>query len=101
MTGQPFESNQHVLLFHERHFAVYLGEFRLPVGAEVFVPEAFDNLEIFIKTGNHQQLLEDLGRLGQGIEFPGIHAGRDHEVAGSFRGRFDHHRGFNLDESFF
>ncbi len=93
------EHVQDVFLFHEGHFAVYLGEFRLAVGPEVFVAEAADNLEVAVIAGYHEELLEGLGALRQGVELAGIHAGRDHKVTGSFRSALDEVRGFNFHET--
>ncbi len=45
---------------HERHLEVDLGELRLPVGPEVLVPEAPDELEVPLHAADHQQLLEQL-----------------------------------------
>ncbi len=61
-----------VLLPHEGHLHVDLGELRLAVGAQVFVPETAHDLVVAVKAGNHQQLLEKLRRLGQRIELPGL-----------------------------
>ena len=83
------EHIEDVFLFHEGHFAVYLGEFRLTVCAKVFVAEAADNLEVAVVAGHHEELLEGLGALGKGVELAGVHAGRDHKVAGAFRGGLD------------
>jgi len=96
--GQPFKHVQHVFLFHERHFAVDLGELGLPVGAEALVAEAFDDLEIAVVSCHHEQLLEDLGRLGQSVELPRVEPRGHNEVAGAFRGGLDEHGGLDLDE---
>ena len=49
----------------ERGLDIELGEFRLAVGAQVFVAEAFGDLEVAVEAGDHQQLLEQLRRLRQ------------------------------------
>ena len=90
---------QDIFLLHEGHFAVDLGEFRLPVRAEVLVAEAADDLEVAVIAGHHQQLLEGLGALREGVELARIHAGRDHEVAGAFRRGLDQVRGLDLHEA--
>ena len=97
--GPAFEDLQHVLLFDERHFAVDLCEFGLTVGAQVLVAEAAHDLEIFVVSGHHQQLLEGLRRLGQGIELVGTHAAGNHEVAGAFGRRVDQIGGFDFEEA--
>ena len=98
--GEPFEDFEHVFLFDERHLAVYLGEFRLAVGPQVLIAEAAYDLEIAVVAGDHQQLLESLRRLRQGVEFAGIHARGDHEVAGPFRRGADEERRLYFEEAF-
>ncbi len=41
-------------------------------------------MEIAVKPGDHQQLLEQLRRLRQGVELAGVHAAGDQKVAGAF-----------------
>ena len=96
---QPFEGVEDVFLFHEGHFAVHLGEFRLAVGPEVFIAEAAYDLVVLVHPGHHQQLFEGLGRLGQGVKFAGIHPGRYHEIAGPFGRGFDQIGGFDVHEA--
>ena len=67
------EEVDHVFLVNEAHLAVDLCEFRLAVGSKVFVPEAFCNLEIAVKSADHKQLLECLWALWQGVELSWIH----------------------------
>lgn len=55
-------------------------------------------LEISVKSGNHKNLLESLGRLRQGIKSSRVHSGRDNEISGTFRGRLDENRSFYLNE---
>jgi hypothetical protein len=74
-TGEhAFDQAHDVLPLDERHFQVELGELRLAVAALVFIPETAGDLEITLDPGHHQQLLELLGRLGQGVELAGVHA---------------------------
>ena len=71
---------QHVLLRGEGHFHIQLIELAgSPVGPGILVPEAGGDLEILVKSGGHQQLLELLGSLGQGIKLAGMVPGR-HQV---------------------
>ena len=94
------EHIQDILLLHEAHLAVDLCELRLTVSAKVLVPEAAHDLEVAVVAGNHKELLEGLWRLGKGVELAGVHPGRDHEVAGSFRSGLDQIRGLDLHETF-
>ncbi len=96
---KTLEHADHVLLLHEAHLTVYLRELRLAVGAKVFVAEALCNLEVTVESAHHQELLEKLRTLRQSVEFTGIHAGGDHEVAGSFGRGFHQNRRFHLKES--
>ena len=97
--GPALEDFEHVLLLDERHFAVDLRELGLAVGAQVLVAEAAHDLEILVVAGDHQQLLERLRRLGQGVELVGRHAARHDEVARSFGRRTHQAGGFDLEES--
>ena len=81
------------------HFQIDLGEFRLAVGAQVFVAETAHDLKIFVEAGDHQDLLEHLRRLRQGIKRPGLHAAGHQIVARAFRRGARHERGFNLEKS--
>ena len=87
------------LLGEERGFDINLGKFGLTVGAEVFVTEAFNDLVVAVKTGNHQQLFKQLRRLRQGIKMTVMHTARNQVVAGTFRGAAREHRGFNIDKA--
>ena len=70
---------QNVLLLHKGHFHIHLRELRLAVGAQVFIPEAASHLIILVNAAYHQQLLENLRALGQGIEGARMYAA-GHEV---------------------
>ena len=98
MTGHILEELEHILLFHKRHLTVNLCELRLTVCTQVFITEALGNLEITVEATDHQQLLQSLRRLRQGIELSGIHARRHYEVACSFWSRSNQNRRLNLDE---
>ena len=98
MAGQVLEDLEHVLLLYERHLAVNLRELRLAVGTQVFVAEALGYLEVTVETAHHQQLLQCLRALRQGIELAGVHARRHHEVAGTLGRRADEDRRLHLDE---
>jgi len=62
---QTFHHSLHVLLDDEAHLEVDLGELGLPVLAQIFVAEAADDLEVAIEPRHHEELLEELRRLGQ------------------------------------
>ncbi len=73
---------EHVLLAGERHLHVELVELAGgTVGASVLVAEAGGYLEVAVEAARHQQLLELLRRLGQGVELAGVVARGDEVVA--------------------
>ena len=74
VTCQPFERVQDIFLVYECHLAVDLGEFRLAVCPEVLVAETLDDLQVTVKSGHHQQLLECLRGLRQGVKLAVVHA---------------------------
>ena len=67
------EEADDVVLLHEAHLAVNLRELRLTVGAQVFVAEALGYLEVAVDAGYHEQLLQRLRALRQGVELTRIH----------------------------
>src|SRR3990172_5451063 len=91
--------DQHVLPIHERHLDVYLGKLGLPVGPQVLIAEAPHDLEVAVKAGHHQELLEELGRLRQREELAGVEPGRHQIVPGPFGGAPGQRRGLYLDEA--
>ena len=96
---QSFEDPVDVFLDHEAHLDVDLGELRLTVQAQIFVPEAAHDLKIAIEARHHEELLEDLRRLRQGIKLPGVQARGHQEVSGASGRVLDHEGRFDLGES--
>ncbi len=95
----PFHDPDDVLLGDKGHLHVDLGELGLAVRPEVLVAEALDDLEVAVETRHLQELLEDLRRLGQGVEHPLVDAARDKVVPGAFGGALRQEGGFHLDEA--
>ena len=93
------EERNDVVLLDKAHLAVDLGKFRLSVGAQIFVAETFCDLEVTVHAGYHQELLERLRTLGQGVELAGVHARRHDKVARSLRRRADEDGRFDFEES--
>ena len=87
-----------VLLLHEGHLDVELGELRLPVGPEVLVAVAPRDLEVLLQSGDHQQLLEQLRGLRQCVPVTRLQAHRHQEVAGTFGRRARQGRRLHLHE---
>ena len=88
----------HIFLVHVGHLHIELSELGLTVGAEVLITVAAGELVVTLDTGDHEQLLEELRGLRQGVPGTGHQTGRHHEVAGAFRGGLDEGRGLDLGE---
>ena len=61
---QSLEHAPDFFFTQKRGFNIDLGELWLTVGAQVFVTKAFGDLVVTVVAGHHQQLLEQLRRLG-------------------------------------
>src|SRR4029079_11633661 len=83
----------------EAHLEVELGELRLAVAAEVLVAEAAGDLEVAVDARHHEELLELLGALGQGVDGPRLEARGDDEVASALGRALDEVRRLDLDEA--
>ena len=83
----------------EAHLDVDLGELGLPVVAQVLVAEAAGDLEVLVEPRDHEELLEDLRRLGESVELARAEAARDQEVARAPRRVLDHVGGLELEEA--
>ena len=68
----------------EADLQIDLRELELAVGALVFVAEAARDLEILVEAGDHEDLLEQLRRLRQGVELAVVNAAGDEVVARAF-----------------
>ena len=95
----PLDERHDRGLVDEAHLEVELGELRLAVAAQVLVAEAAGDLEVAVDARDHQQLLELLGALGQGVDVARLEAARDDEVARALRGALDQDGGLDLDEA--
>lgn len=75
----------HIVLFDERHLAVYLIELTaMSVGTRIFITKTRSYLVVLIQSSNHQQLFVLLGCLGERIKFTWIDAARDHIISRTF-----------------
>ena len=93
------DGGQHVVLGDEAHLGVELHELVLAVGAQVLVAQAAGDLVVAVDAGDHQQLLEQLGRLRQGVERTRLLPRRHEELAGTLGRRRHEHRRLHLDEA--
>src|SRR6266853_4452123 len=65
----------------KRYFEVELRELWLAVGAQVFIAEAFDDLEVAVHAADHQDLLENLRRLRKCVKLAGMHTAWNEIIA--------------------
>ena len=84
MADQGLHRLHDLLFLDERHFHVDLGELGLAVGAQILVAETAGDLVITIHARNHENLFEQLRRLGQGEKVVGMRAARHQVVARAF-----------------
>ena len=95
-----FQNGEDVFLGNETHFDVELVELaRGAVRTGILVAEARGDLEIAVEAGDHQQLLELLRGLGQGIEFARMHPARHQIIARAFRRTAGQDRGLVFEET--
>ena len=78
-----FERAHDVVLVHEGHLDIDLGELGLTVGTQVLVAETLGNLIVALDATDHEQLLQELRGLRQGVEVARLDAAGDDEVAGA------------------
>ena len=90
---------QDVLLFHETHLHVELGEFRLTVAPRILIAETSRDLEIFLDTRHHKQLFVLLRRLRECVEIAPLDAGRNEIVTRTLRRAAGEVRRLHLVES--
>jgi hypothetical protein len=101
ITDHVFHHCRDFVFGQEAGFDIDLGEFRLPVGTQVFVAKALGELIVAVIAGHHQKLLEELRRLRQREELAVVHAAGDQIVARAFRRALGQHRRFDVDEALF
>ena len=96
---QPLDQAVDVLLVDEGHLDVDLGELGLAVGAQILVAEATGELDVALESADHQNLLEQLGRLRKRVETAVVQAARHEIVAGALRRRASEHRRLDVHET--
>ena len=91
---------EHVLLLDEAHLDVELVELAgRAVGAGVLVAEAGRDLEVAVEARDHDELLELLRRLRQGVELAGMQPRRHQKVARALRRGRRQDRRLELEEA--
>ena len=93
------EVPQDILLVDEGELHIHLRELGLAVGAQVLVAEAPRDLIVSVDAGDHQELLKDLRRLGQRVEFPLVHPAGHEVVARALGGGLDEGGRLDLEEA--
>ncbi len=96
-----FHSFNYVLSVNKCHLNIKLRELWLPVSPQVLIPEASGELVIFIIACHHQQLFEQLWRLGKSIKLASMHSARHKVVARAFRRALVQNRRINRQEALF
>ena len=99
LDGHLLDEGHHGVLVDEAHLEVELGELGLAVAAQVLVAVAPGDLHVAVDAGDHQQLLELLRALRQGVHGPGLEPARDDEVARAFGRALDQRGRLDLDEA--
>src|SRR5512136_2239972 len=97
---EAFHHCQYVVALYKRHLKVELRKFGLAIAAQVFIAEAAGDLEIAIHTRYHEQLLELLRRLREGVELARVDARGTTVVEGTLRRGLEQDRGLDFDKSF-
>ena len=96
----PLAQLADIFFSHKTHFHIQLGKFRLAVGTQIFIAEAACQLEISVGSGYHQNLLEELGALRQGIKAAGVYSGGHQIIAGALWGALAENGRFNFVKAF-
>ena len=83
----------------KRQLDVDLRELGLAIGPQVFVAEAAHDLEVAVEARHHQDLLEQLRRLREGVELAAVDARRHEVVPRPFGGGARQEGGLDLEEA--
>src|SRR4030042_2514249 len=92
MSHQPFHDPPDIVNRNEGHLHIDLRKLRLTVRTKVFIPEAPNDLNISVKTGDHQNLFEQLRGLREGIKMSWIEPAGNEVVPGPFGCALREHR---------
>ena len=95
----PFNHREQRFTRRKRRFNIDLRKFRLAVGSKIFIAKTLHDLEILFETGNHQDLLEQLGRLRQRVKTTVLETARHQVISRPFGRGFRQNRRFDFPES--
>ena len=98
LTQHVLGDGDDIVLLDEAHLHVELSELGLAVGAEVLIAVAAGDLVVALHAGDHEELLEQLRTLRQGVPGARCQSSRDQEVAGALRGGAGQGGGLDLHE---
>ena len=87
-----------VVLLDEAHLDVHLRELGLTVGTKVLVAEALGNLVVALDAAHHEQLLQELRGLRQGVEVTRLDAAGHQEVTRALGRGLEEARRLDLHE---
>src|SRR5206468_1208407 len=82
---------------YEGGFDVDLGEFRLPIGAQVFVTKTFRDLKIFFDAGDLEQLFVLLRRLRESVKLSRHQSAWHQKITRAFRRALRQNRRLDFD----
>lgn len=95
---QDLHCRSDVVVIDERHLDVELRELDRTIGARILIAHAARDLHVFAEAADHQNLLEQLRRLGECVEASRIEP-RGHDVVACALGcALDEHRRLDFDE---
>ena len=95
---QPLDQRLDVAGVDKAHLQVELREFRLAIRTQVLVAEAAGDLEVTLDARHHQQLLQLLRALRQGVELAWMQAAGHDKVACAFGRALEQDRRLDLQE---
>ena len=99
---ESFDHSEDLVLIDKTHFHVHLIEFAgTAVCTGILVAEAGGDLEVTVKTGDHQQLFELLGSLRQSVELARMQTGGNQIVTGTFGAAGSQNGGLEFVETVF
>ena len=99
LAQHDFGKFHHGRLVNKRRLYIDLGEFRLPVGAQILIAKALHDLVVAIHSAHDEELLEHLRRLRQCIEITLPHTARHKVVSRTLRCRARQHGRFDFNKS--
>ena len=98
-TNEAGHHGHHVFALDEGHLEVDLAELGLAVGSGILVAQAPADLHVAVAASDHQDLLEELRALRQGVPTARVQAAGHDEVASALGGALDEQGSLDLHEA--